>query len=125
MFGLMIAFHMIVCILLIVVVLIQSGRSSGLVEGFSFAESILGTKTPKFFTKLTAVLAVLFMVNCVLLSFLTFQRSRSLIEKQGAKAPVEKKVPVEDKEEVQVQEEPREEPQNVNSLDNPNPAPAE
>ena len=87
MFNVIIVIHLVVCVLLILTVLIQSGRSSGLVESFSFAESILGTKTPKFMTRLTAILAGSFIVSCVLLSIITYQRSRSIVEKQVIKSP--------------------------------------
>ena len=87
MFGTIMIIHMTICVLLILTVLIQSGRSSGLVESFSFAESILGTKTPKFMSRLTAILASLFIISCVVLSIITYQRIRSLVEKQVIKTP--------------------------------------
>lgn len=87
MFGVVIGIHVTACILLIITVLVQSGRSSGLVESFSFAESIFGTKTPKLMTRLTTTLATLFIISCVVLSILTYQRSRSLMEKEVIKSP--------------------------------------
>jgi preprotein translocase subunit SecG len=81
MYGLILTIHVIVCILLISIVLIQSGRGGGLIESFSSAESIFGTKTSSFLTRTTAILAVLFMTSCLSLAFLSARRSRSLMEK--------------------------------------------
>ncbi len=72
-------FHLIVCILLIIIVLIQAGRGGGLAESFSGAETILGTKTNAFLTKATSVFAVLFFVTCLSLAFVSKQRSKSLL----------------------------------------------
>lgn len=79
-YGIIITIHVLVCILLIGIVLIQSGRGGGLTETFSSAESIFGTKTNTFLTRATAVLATLFIVGCVALTFLANKRSKSLFD---------------------------------------------
>lgn len=71
--------HVIICFLLVGVILIQSGRGGGLADSFSSAESIFGTKTNSFLTRSTSVLAVLFIVTCVSLTFMSIQKSKSLM----------------------------------------------
>lgn len=79
MFGLVIAVHVIACSLLILIVLVQQGKGGGLIDSFSSAESIFGTKTSSFLIKSTSVLAVIFFLTCLGLAFLSIQKSRSLI----------------------------------------------
>lgn len=91
MMGFIITIHIITCGLLIIAILIQSGRGGGLVEGFSNVESMFGTKTNTFLTRTTATLSILFFLTCLSLAFLSSRQSRSLME--------EVKIPVAAKEE--------------------------
>lgn len=91
-YGILIAVHVIACITLIGIVLVQAGRGGGLTETFSGAESIFGTKTNSFLTRSTTVLAIAFFVTCLSLAFISKQRSRSLLE--GKRIPV-KAAPIE------------------------------
>jgi len=77
--SIVIAIHVVVCIMLIVVVLIQSGRGGGLVESFSGIESVFGTKTNAFLTRATGILATFFILTCLTLAFLSLRQSRSLM----------------------------------------------
>jgi len=77
---LIIIVHVIVCIGLVALVLIQRGRGAGLVETFSGVESMFGTKTSAFLTRLTTTLAVLFFISCLSLAFLSLRQSRSLMK---------------------------------------------
>ena len=77
--GFIIAIHVIVCALLIVIILIQRGRGSGLVESFSGVESMFGTKTNTFLTRTTTVLSTLFLLTCLTLAVLSARQSRSLM----------------------------------------------
>ena len=79
-YGMVLVVHVIACLALIGIVLIQSGRGGGLSETFSSAESIFGTKTNTFLTRATTVFAVIFFITCLSLAFLSKQRSRSLLE---------------------------------------------
>ncbi len=72
--------HIIVCIGLVALVLIQRGRGGGLVESFSGVESMFGTKTSALLTRLTTILAVLFFISCLSLAFLSVRQSRSLMK---------------------------------------------
>ncbi len=80
MFGFIIVIHLIVCILLIVLILIQRGRGGGLVETLSDFESMFGPKTNTLLNRLTTVLAVIFLFTCLILAFLSAKQSRSLME---------------------------------------------
>ncbi|MFH1128071.1 MAG: preprotein translocase subunit SecG [Candidatus Omnitrophota bacterium] len=71
--------HVIICVLLMIVVLIQAGRGGGLVEGFSGVESVFGTKTSAFLTKTTTVLSVLFFITCLSLAVLSSRQGKSLM----------------------------------------------
>ncbi|MCM8791718.1 MAG: preprotein translocase subunit SecG [Candidatus Omnitrophica bacterium] len=84
MYGLLIFIHIVVCILLIMVILIQRGRGGGLIESFSGFESMFGPKTNVFLTRSTTILAIIFMCTCLILTFFSINQSRSLMEKQGA-----------------------------------------
>lgn len=86
-YGILIFIHVIVCIGLIGIVLIQAGRGGGLSESFSGAESIFGTKTNAFLTRATSIFAVIFFITCLSLAFLSKQRSKSLLE--GKKIPAQ------------------------------------
>lgn len=81
MFVIVIIIHVIVCIALIFFVLIQSGRGGGLIESFSSAESIFGTKTNTFVTKTTTILAITFFITCLALAFFSIQQNKSIVER--------------------------------------------
>jgi preprotein translocase subunit SecG len=81
MIAFIITLHIIFCILLIILILIQAGRGGGLVEGFSGVESMFGPKTNVFLTRATTILAILFFTSCVGLAFLSSQQSKSLMRK--------------------------------------------
>ena len=96
--GLIIAIHVIACVLLIGIILVQRGRGGGLAESFSGAESMFGTKTNAFLTRATTVLSIVFFFTCLSLAFLSAKQSRSLMrdikvqEQQPAStAPVQEK----------------------------------
>lgn len=86
--GFVIAIHVIACALLIAIILIQTGRGGGLVEGFSGVESMFGTKTNVFLTRATSILSVLFFLTCIMLALLSARQSRSLMRDTQAAAAV-------------------------------------
>jgi preprotein translocase subunit SecG len=79
-----IALFILLCAVLCLVILVQESKSLGL--GASFGgdpgESLFGTSTAEVLKKITAWLAVVFMVACVLLSLwsasISTQRAKSL-----------------------------------------------
>lgn len=81
MFAFVITIHIIACVGLIFFILIQQGKGGGLIESFSSAESIFGSKTSTFLTKATTVLAVAFFITCLLLAFISVQQSKSVVER--------------------------------------------
>ena len=85
--GIVIVIHIIACIGLIFFILIQSGRGGGLIESFSSAESIFGTKTNTFLTKITTALAIIFFITCLVLAFLSVQQNKSIVEREARKQP--------------------------------------
>ena len=93
MYGLIIGIHIIVCILLMGIVLIQSGRGGGLTGNFSSMESLFGTKTNSFLTRTTAVLATLFILTCLSLTLISTKRSKSLIEQAPPKTAEKENLP--------------------------------
>ncbi len=86
MMGLIVAVHVIVCIALIILVLIQRGKGGGLVESFSGIESMLGTKTSSFLTRSTTILSVIFFLTCLSLALLSVKQSKSLMQNAPKKA---------------------------------------
>ncbi len=80
MFTFVLVIHILVSLLLVGIVLVQSGRGGGLVDSFSGVESMFGTKTSAFLTRSTAVLATLFIVTCLTLTILSSRQGRSILE---------------------------------------------
>ena len=82
--------HIIVCILLIIIVLLQA--SSGMDLGSAFgsggtSDSFFGSKgTSGFFVKVTSVLAAVFMVISLFMSYNVSKGKKSVVE--GMKTPV-------------------------------------
>jgi preprotein translocase subunit SecG len=89
---LIVCIHVIVCLVLIVVILLQAGRGQGL-TGASFGggsvQSLLGTKASSFLTKATSVCAILFLFTCIGLNVLEVQKSRSLFKTPRSQAPLD------------------------------------
>ena len=77
---------------LVGVILVQRGRSGGLVEALGGVESIFGTKTSSFFVKMTVILAVLFFVTSISLAYLAKERGKSIMDRYrnetGSEQPV-------------------------------------
>ena len=88
-YGLVIAVHVIVSLILIAVILLQAGRGGGLSETFggSQTQTILGTKTSVFLKRATTVAAVLYILVCLLLGVMTSHRGRSLVARGGLMPP--------------------------------------
>jgi len=66
---------------LIAAILVQRGRSGGLVEALGGVESIFGTKTSAFFVKVTVALAIMFFITSISLAYLSKERGKSLLDK--------------------------------------------
>lgn len=94
MYGVVLALHLIVCIALVAVVLVQSGKGGGLAGGaFGGATQTVfgGRGATDFITKATVWLGVTFFVTSLVLAKLTTlsgpgAAKRSLIQEQARKA---------------------------------------
>ena len=73
--------HIVIVVCLLSVILVQRGRSGGLVEALGGVESIFGTKTSAFFVKATVVLVILFFISSVFLAYLSKEKGKSLMER--------------------------------------------
>ena len=80
---LLIAFHVISCLVLIVVILLQAGKGGGLSQMFgSSTQSIFGTQATTFMARLTAFCAIAYLATSLGLTMYSNVRSRSLMQKQ-------------------------------------------
>jgi len=79
--GILIVFHVIACLTLILFILLQVGRGHGL-SGASFGsggvQTVFGTKTVDFLSKMTAACAIIFVITCISLDILQAKKSKSL-----------------------------------------------
>jgi preprotein translocase subunit SecG len=83
MMTVLIIIHVIACIVLIALVLIQRGRGAGLVESFAGVESMFGTKTSTFLTRTTTIMSIVFFITCLGLAVLSVRQSKSLMRDAG------------------------------------------
>jgi preprotein translocase subunit SecG len=91
--------HVLVCVILIVVVLLQRGKGAeiGAVFGGGASSTVFGSRgAGNFFTKLTTGAAIVFMVTSLVLSYLNTRTGDSLLDEidepgaeQSAPAPDE------------------------------------
>jgi len=92
MYGLLLALHLIVCLCLVAVILVQSGRGGGLAGGaFGGATQTVfgGRGAMDFITRATVVLGVLFFVTSLSLALLTTRgtsRARSIVSEAAKRA---------------------------------------
>ena len=75
----LIIIHVTACLVLIGLVLIQRGRGAGLVESFAGVESMFGTKTNVFLTRITTIMSIVFFMTCLALAVLSVKQSKSLM----------------------------------------------
>ncbi len=82
--GILIAVHVVVCLALILIVLLQAGRGMGSLLGGG--ESVFGSLGPAgFLKKLTVGAAIMFMVTSLSLALISAKRKPSLIKREAAK----------------------------------------
>jgi preprotein translocase subunit SecG len=92
MYGLLLALHLIVCLCLVTVILVQSGKGGGLAGGaFGGATQTVfgGRGATDFITRATVVLGVLFFVTSLSLALLTTRgtgRARSIVSEAAKRA---------------------------------------
>lgn len=82
--GLFIFVHALVALLLIVIILMQSGRGGGLTEGFGgAAESVFGARTNEFMIRATAIAGTIFLVTSLSLAYFSSRAEQSLMSDQS------------------------------------------
>ncbi len=86
MYPIIITIHVIVCVLMVLVVLLQQGKGAEIGAVFGSSEALFGSAGPAtFLSKMTTILAVLFMVTSLSLSYMAAHRtSGSVMEDVGA-----------------------------------------
>ncbi len=86
MFTFVLIVHVLVSLILIMLVLMQSGRGGGLTESFSGAESMFGAKTDAVMVKGTTIFAFIFLITSLSLAFLSAQKDKSLLRQASSTA---------------------------------------
>lgn len=94
-YGLVLSIHLIACLVLILVILLQAGRGGGLADSFGggAAQSLFGTRGTVYLTRATTVFAATFMVTSLTLAILSVQRGRSLMDSAVVKTEPSQKGP--------------------------------
>ena len=103
--GFILVIHVIACVLLVIAVLMQSGRGGGLTETFQSAESMFGTQTNVFMVRMTTILAAVFLSTSLILALNSSKTDKSLMadKKLLSKVPKAPAVPAKKPEdEVQI-----------------------
>ncbi len=94
-YTILLVFHVIVSLFLIFIILIQSGKGEGLSDVFGGGSSqttIFGTRTGNFLTKATTGSAIIFMVTCLSLAFLSRKHGESVVTQELMKKQAVEKV---------------------------------
>jgi preprotein translocase subunit SecG len=116
---LLVIIHVLVCFVLIVAVLLQSGKAADLAGAFGGAgsQTVFGPRgAGTFLSKITTVCAVLFMVTSLALWFASSKGTKSVIKEekqttQPAAVTETKKKPTEEKAQAQAPEKKQEKEQ--------------
>ena len=94
MYTFLLIVHVIVSLFLIFIILIQSGKGEGLADVFGGGSSqttIFGARTGNFLTKATTASAIIFMLTCLILAFMSRkQGGGSVVERDLKKQEVQK-----------------------------------
>ena len=92
--GFIIAIHILVCIFLILIVLLQTGKGAEIGAAFGgSSQTLFGPRgAGTILSKLTVVAAIVFMITSITLSFLRGPHGRSQIIQEEV-APVEEELP--------------------------------
>jgi preprotein translocase subunit SecG len=85
--------HILACIVLILVILLQAGKGANMGAAFGGAsQTVFGSSGPAgFLGKMTTAVAILFMFTCLSLSYTSLHKGKSVIDaasKPGVERPV-------------------------------------
>jgi len=95
MYMIILVIHIIVSLFLIFIILIQSSKGEGLADVFGGGSSqttIFGTRTGNFLTKATTASAIIFMITCLSLAFISKRQAGSVVQQGLMKEQVKEKV---------------------------------
>lgn len=91
MYGVLLTIHIVVSVLLVIAVLLQSGKGAdiGAVFGGAGSQALFGSAGPAdFLNKATRALVVVFMLTSLTLGYFTFERpTQSIMDNQTTTAP--------------------------------------
>lgn len=93
--SILIAIHVAVCIFLILVVLLQTGKGAemGVSMGGAGSQALFGAAGPaNVLTKITTAVAIIFMVTSLILAYMSGHQSQSSVM-NGASAPAGQQAP--------------------------------
>jgi len=92
--ALITAVHVAVCIILILVVLLQAGKGASMGAAFGgSSQTIFGSTGPgTFLGKMTAGVAIIFMLTSLMLSYTAYRKPASVMDR-SSKPVAEKQVP--------------------------------
>ncbi len=81
--------HVIVCIALILIVLLQKGKGADMGAAFGGSSQAVfgGAGASSFLSKVTTASAVIFMITCLLLASMGKGKNQSIMEGAKAKVP--------------------------------------
>ena len=93
--AIVVVIHVVVCLALISIVLLQHGKGAGIGAAFGgSSQTVFGsTGAAPFLAKLTAVAAILFMLTSLTLTFIGRQKEASVMEKLKSKPAAQEKIP--------------------------------
>jgi len=88
MFIFLIVIHVIASLVLVLTILLQSGRGGGLSESFgsSSTSTIFGTNTSTFLQRATSACAIIFLATSLSLAIFSSHQSKSLMDLKKIKA---------------------------------------
>lgn len=95
MYTLLLIVHVIVSLFLIFIILIQSSKGDGVSDVFGGGSSqttIFGTRASTFLTKATSTSAIIFMITCLSLGFISRKGGGSVMQRELFKQQVQQKV---------------------------------
>lgn len=91
----LVTIHVSVCIFLVLVVLLQTGKGAemGVSMGGAGSQALFGAAGPaNILTKITTAVAIIFMITSLTLAYMSGSQSQSSVMK-GASVPAEQQVP--------------------------------
>ena len=90
---LLVTIHVIVCVLLVLIVLLQSGKGAtmGVSLGGGAGQTLFGASGPAtILTKITTAVAIIFMITSLMLAYLSGNQSETSVMEKTV-APIEQK----------------------------------